>query len=510
MADRISNPFVNAISAFSADPKGAAEGQYLTANTSVKTREAQILADRIAARQRLLANGGFAPGVIDAGLANDVVDPQKLQTAQGFNQGRGFLTTKDGAVNTNIDPKSLSIASLLMGNTLNETTGEMAAGRWPAAKPTSEPKLQFVPGSSGEPDRLFDPATGKVTFANNNGQVARGPAAAAPVATPTAAPVAAQPAAQPGAAGNVQPGMTFDRLIPSTVPGTPSVIVTMQMGANGEQKVVAQRAVDVSGGQGLSNAALSALQKERFAADQQLHAKAIASGDPFAWMLGRQLGLIDESGNRTRPTTPLNSYELNSFKTKAAAYHRAGYNMQEAFEAALESHPALKMGGGNLETKEWGNTFIPVDAEKDAGGNLLPDLGGGDFLTTKGFRQNLKKTEERSGKPDNPDTPDVDESFVYEVDLSNTDYSSNKGTLPVPFAVSAMGGNKSSVSNLFATKTATPQTATEFKPGSVLSDSQVGKWVYTKGPDGNPTFGIVIKPKGKPASVQYVTGELPD
>lgn len=500
------NPFVNGIMNFGVDPKGAAEGQYITANTTVKTNEAKILADRIAARERLRAAQGFAPGVLDAGLANDVIDPHKLQTAQGFHLGRGFIADKDGKLNPNLDPKTISMASLLMGNNLNETTGEMSAGRWPTAKPT-ESKLQFVPGANGEPDRLFDPATGKVTFAQNNGPATRAPAAA-PVAA--GATPAATPGAQPAVAGKTQTGKTFERIIPSSVPGMPSIIVTMEMGPNGEQKVIKQRAADVSGGQGLSNAAMSALQKERFAADQQLHAKAIASGDPFAWMLGRQLGLIDESGNRTRPTTPLNSYELNSFKAKASAYHRAGYNMQEAFEAALESHPSLKMGGGNLETKEWGNSGWLVKEETDADGRELPDLGGGDFLTTKGFRQNLKKTEEKSGKADDPETKDIDESYVYKVDLANTDYSNNKGALPVPFAVSAMGGNKSSVSNLFATKTATPQTATEFKAGSTLSDDQVGKWVYTKGPDGNPTFGIVVKPKGKPASVQYVTGELPD
>lgn len=497
------NPFVNAINAFSADPKGAAEGQYLTANTSVKTREAQILADRIAARERLRAGGGFAPGVIDAGLANDIVDPHKLQTAQGFHQGRGFLTDKDGNMNASIEPKALSIASLLMGNSLNETTGQMAAGRWPT--PKADSPLQFVPGSGGEPDRIFNPATGQVSGATG-GAPLRAPVASAPNGT-TQAPAAQAPVAKAAA----QPaGDTFDKLVTSTVPGQPSVIVTMRKMPNGEHKFVSQRAVDVSGGQGLSSAAMSALQKERFDADKQLHAKAIASGDPFAWMLGRQLGLIDEAGNRTRPQSPLNPYELNSFKTKAMAYHKAGYTMQEAFDAALSSHPALQQGGGNLEVKEWGNDWIAVDKEKDANKNLLPDLGGGDFLTTKDFKQNLKKTSKRTSLEDNPDTKDIDESFVYEVDTSNNDYSNNKGTLPVPFIVSAMGGNKSSVSNLFATKTAAPQTASEHKPGETISDSQVGKWVYTKGPDGNPTFGIVIKPKGKPASVQYITGELPE
>lgn len=495
-----SNPFINGILNFGADPKGAAEGQYITANTTVKDREAQILADRIAARERLRTAGGFAPGVIDAGLANNEIDPHKLQTAQGFHLGRGFITNKDGTLNTNIDPKGLSMASLLMGNNLNETTGFMASGKWPT--PKADSPLQFVPGTGGEGDRIFNPGTGQVSSVAN-GAPLRTPAAGAPSGT-AQAPVAKAAATQ------AQGGDTFDKLVTSNVPGQPSVIVTMRKMPNGEHKFVSQRAVDVSGGQGLSSAAMSALQKERFETDKQLHAKAIASGDPFAWMLGRQLGLIDDAGNRTRPTTPLNPYELNSFKAKAMAYHKAGYTMQEAFDVALASHPALQMGGGNLEVKEWGNSWIEMDAEKDANKNLLPDLGGGDFLTTKDFKQNLKKTSKRTSVSDNPETKDIDESFVYEVDTSNSDYSNNRGTLPVPFLVSAMGGNKSSVSNLFATKTATPQTATEYKPGATISDGQIGKWVYTKGPDGNPTFGIVIKPKGKPASVQYITGELPE
>lgn len=535
------NPFVAALSNFGVDPKAAAEGQYITANTSVKSNEATILADRIAARKRLLAAGGFAPGVLDAGLANDIIDPQKLQTAQGVHLGRNNIVDATGKVLPGLKPEQLGVSSLLMGHGIDVASGTMMGGKFPSGPkdPTTYKPLQFIKGTNGEPDMVFDPVTGQTRLATiedrNQAPAAPAaplaansagvPAAGKPVAAAAGKPVVAaagKPPAPVAAGRAASPiGKQYQKITPSTTPGVPSQIVTYELGPNGEQKIIKVENVDTRAGQGLSQATLAQLKSDRLTSDKTQYAKAIASGDPFEWLLNKHLGLLDGEGNRTDPSAELNTLEMNSFKELARKYHNAGYNITESLNAAMEAHPQLKSGRGNMEDKEWGNEHILMDVEKDASGRALQNLGRGDkkLMTSKGFRQTIKKKLGDDGKPlpsgkvDDPTTKNYDESVEYEVDTSKTDYSNNEtyDYIPVPLEISAMGGGKGSVSNLFATKSAKPQVAELMEKEADLTDGQVGKWVYQLGKDGNPTFGIVIKdPKTKKPKFSPVTGELPE
>lgn len=510
----IPNPFSNAISNWGVDPKAAAEGQYISTNTQLKAAELEKQRAILDARKRL---GGYNlnPAALDAALANDSFSPQALMAASGIGAAQKTLIGPDGKPVPVTDPRVLTSASLLLGHAPNDTMGAWGSGSF--IKPDAnkgEPDEQFVKGVNGGPDMIFNKRTGAARLATISGPGV--PAAPAAPATPAPAPAAATPA--PTSVASAMPN-TYQKIVPSVTPGVPSTIVTYQLGANGQENIVRVENVDTRSGQALSTATLNQLRKSRSDEDRQKYAKAIQSGNPFEWLLNKHMGLLDSEGNRTAPGTAINTVEMNSFLNTAKRFHNAGYDITESFQEALKAHPGLASGRGNMQGKEWGSSFFHTDIEKDAAGRVLQDLGMGDkeLLTSKGFKQNLKPSLTSSGatipsgKPDDPLTPDFDESIQYEVDTSNTDYSDLKGAVPVPFEISAIGGNKNSVSNLFSTKTAKPQIATEMKDESKLLPSQVGKWVYQNGPDGNPTFGIVIKdPKSGKPKFSPVTGELPE
>jgi hypothetical protein len=510
------NPFANAINNWGVDPKAAAEGQYISTNTQLKAAELEKQKGILDARKRL-ATYNLHPAALDAALSNDSFKADDVLRASGFGAAHNTLIGADGKPVAVSDPRVLASASLLLGNAPNETIGAWGSGAFQKpATSNGDADETFIKGTNGGPDMIFNKRTGQARLATISGP---GAPAAAPAA-PAGQPVAKQPA-QPAAAQSVAGVMpnTYQKIVPSVTPGVPSTIVTYQLGANGQENILKVENVDTRSGQALSTATLSQLRKDRSDADRQKYAKAVQSGNPFEWLLNKHMGMLDADGNRTNPGTAINTVEMNSFVNTAKRFHNAGYDITESFQEALKAHPGLAAGRGNMEGKEWGSSFFNMDIEKDAAGRVLQDLGRGDteLLTSKKFKQNLKPSMTPSGntipsgKPDDPLTPDFDESIQYEVDTANTDYSDLKGAVPVPFEISAIGGNKNSVSNLFSTKTAKPQIATEMKDETKLVPSQIGKWVYQNGPDGNPTFGIVIKdPKSGKPKFSPVTGELPE
>jgi hypothetical protein len=576
------NPFSNFLQSIAADPKAAAEGQYIATNTQLKGAELQKLQGILDARKRL-GGYGLSPAAVDAALSNDTFNAGDLFKAHAAAAGTKALIGPDGMPVGNVDPKVAANAAILLGHAPSDTISGWQGGTFAVPTKPGEPELQLVKGENGGPDMIFNKRTGTYTLANVGGNpspvgvpgggvvapkpvapapvpapavpapaaaaaTARGakkgkgrgaaPAAAAPVPAPVPAPIPAPvtppaapavvapaaeaPAAKPVTAADALPN-TYQKIVPSTVPGVAGQIVTYKLGPNGQEQIVKVEGVDTRSGQALSNATLGQIRTSRADADKSRYAKAIASGSPFEWMLNKHLGLLDSEGNRTQPQTAVNTVELNSFVNAAKFFHSKGYDMTEAFNEALRYHPGLAAGRGNMEGREWdgsGGFLNPVmGVEKDAGGYPLQDLGISDreWLTSKGFKQHLRPKLDSSGnkiqtgKKDNPDTKDIDESIEYEPDTSRTDYSGMGNAIPVPFEISVVGGGKNSVSNLFATKTATPQVATPMDDEASLLPNQIGKWVYKTGPDGNPTFGIVIKDEktGKP-KFSPVTGELPE
>lgn len=315
------NPFFSAISgglnewANAMDPESLAKGNLYKVNTTKAQHEADIAASRLAYRKRLAAMG-LAPETEFSLGASELTNPtQNIDTIHRGTAGR-IIT------NPNATPQELARASMLQGNSPNQTTFNMEKGILPAA----ETKVvegangdKFLMGPDGVP-RLWDKKQNKPIIAERDATILN------PVPLPDG---------------------TYQEL----------------------QTVRAPEAAP----------SWSDLNKSVINADRQ----TLGNFQDVETYVQQRLGLIDQNGLAIGNSSPLNKFELERVVSRANDYRQAGYSTLASVNAAMADYDLTP---ANITTKEFGNTWWLTDSERDAAGVELPELPGDKFAASKTIR----------------------------------------------------------------------------------------------------------------------------
>jgi len=362
------NPFVSALEGFAVDPEAQAKGQVYLGQTAKLGNENTILQGRIAARNKFLADPNIPESVKQAALANGDIDPYNVVRARGHLFGTDVFFGADGKPKAGITPEARSAGFAGMGINPNDNIiWGLEGNKGPAPSSSSDAKDPEVHMVDGIPHvwtnvQITD-AKGKVVTDRR-----------------------LMPAA----------GVKTQTLTKPVVQGDRATVVNKSVGDNG-QISTSYSTPEVKGGNVVSAAELfAATEERRKQAIAQLGTAAIKyAGGPYAFLLDRQLGRIDNEGNVREGVMALNPLESNSITNLATELANAGYNPLEAFNLALEMHPKVKSAiqAGTMATGDFdeGYAWNPFSGtgKYTVGGVVkrLPHFGG-DFAMSPGFIPN--------------------------------------------------------------------------------------------------------------------------
>jgi hypothetical protein len=357
------NPFTAALEGFAVDPEAQAKGQVYLGQTAKLGNENKILSDRIAARSRMLADPNTPPHIRDMLLANEVVDATKATGAT-----REFFGTNTlfpgGKPATNLTPEARSAGLAAWGINPNDNLVHGLSG---------QPGLAPSNAAAKDPDVHMVDGVPHV-WTNVQGKDANGKVFTDRRLMPAA-------------------GVTTQTLAKPVVPGDKPTVVNKRVGEGGKIEV-SYNTPEVKGGQVISVADLMRITEERRKqAVTQLGTAAMKyPSGPYAFLLDRQLGRIDEAGNAREGVASLNPLEANSIINLATELANSGYNPLEAFNLSLEMHPKLKtaiqagtMATGDFDRGYAWNPFSGTDTYQSGGKTMNFPHFGGDFAMSPGF-----------------------------------------------------------------------------------------------------------------------------
>lgn len=361
------NPFVAGLQSFAADPEGEAKGRYITANTAKTQNEADILADRKKWRTLFGQATDLNPTIRAGELSNDRVDVTGAYKGNAAAGGAKMLFDTDANGNlvpktdmygrqAPIDPKTFSLASLLMGHAPNEVTSR-ALGSGGFDKPLSAPKTdyklyEFTDTNTGIQYRQLANEDGSPKF-KSGGQPDMVALNQNTVKT-----------AMPGAAGG-------------------QVLQTTQQA--GQAPVTA--ALKLPGSQLIDPAKLSQISRLAHANDAASRGVAPEGMSDLEFMIAKRINHIGPDGNINKGVPMLNPDEVESIKSLADTIMAgdATIPLSVAVSAALDHHKDLAQGRtykGDYD-KGWG--WWLNSNEKDAAEQELPQYPGKEYTTSKGY-----------------------------------------------------------------------------------------------------------------------------
>jgi len=353
------NPFTAALEGFAVDPEAQAKGQVYLGQTAKLGNENKILSDRIAARTRMLADPNTPPHIRDMLLANEVVDATRATGAT-----REFFGTNTlfpgGKPATNLTPEARSAGLAAWGINPNDNLVHGLSGQ-PGLAPSNaaakDPDVHMVDGVP----HVWTNVQGK----DANGKV---------VTDRRLMPAA---------------GVSTQTLAKPVVQGDRATVVSKRVADNGQIQT-SYSTPQVSGGQVVSLSDLMNITEERRKqAVTQLGTAALKyPGGPYAFLLDRQLGRIDNEGKAREGILALNPLQANSVTDLATELANAGYSPLEAFNMALEMHPEIKTAvqAGTMATGDFNDKWYSGTDTYKVGTETrnFPHFGG-DFQMTPNF-----------------------------------------------------------------------------------------------------------------------------
>ena len=371
------NPFVNAINSFAADPKGEAEGRYITANTAKTKNEADILADRLKWRGIFGTATDIATTAKAGELSNPTVDAGAAVRTTGVKGGQNLLF--DGLdVNGNLIPKpnisarDFGLASLMFGNNPSEATSRMMSPNGGFDKPVPPVK---PPRGDIKLAEYTDPTT-NVTW------VQRRDADGFGLITDSGQP--AMVALNPENAKVTLP----------SIAGGQGVVA--KANPSGGAPVIEQ--LNLPGSQIVDPNTLANAFKIAHAQDIASRGKSTDGWDDLDFIVAKRIGHVDASG-KVNPNVPmLNQDELLSIQnlTRTIMSGDPSIPLGAAVAAAVDHHTEISQG--SIVPKDYDNrgffdNFLGQggnESEMDANKVELPQMGGDKkFSTSKGYKREL-------------------------------------------------------------------------------------------------------------------------
>lgn len=358
------NPFTAALEGFAVDPEAQAKGQVYLGQTAKLGNENTILQGRIAARNKFLADPNIPESVKQAALANGDIDPYNVVRARGHLFGTDVFFGPDGKPKAGVSPEArgAGFAGLGMNPNDNIIWGlEGKSGPAPSsAAGAKDPEVHMVDGIP----HVWTNVQGKDDKGN----------------------VVTDRRLMPAS------GVKTQTLTKPVVPGDRATVVNKTVGENGQINTT-YSTPNVSGGQIVSMADLMDItEARRKQALTQLGTAALKyPGGPYAFLLDRQLGRIDNEGNAREGTYALNPLQANSVTNLATELANAGYNPLEAFNMALDMHPDIKTAvqAGTMVTGDFNDKWYNGTDTYEVDGKTknFPHFGG-DFQMTPKFAPN--------------------------------------------------------------------------------------------------------------------------
>ena len=385
------NPFVNAINSFAADPEGEAKGRYIVANTAKTQNEADILADRIKWRGIFGNATDIAPTAKAGELSNPTVDSGAAYKATGYKGGQKLLFDIDGQGNlipkADISPRDFGLASLMFGNNPTETTSRMMSPNGGFDKPAPAPRVDYKLAEYTDP---------------NTGVVYR------------------QRAHPDGS------GVFLENGAPAMIALNPETVKTIMPSAAGGQvlQTVAGKdgapptttALNLPGSRVIDPKDLAKAFQIAHANDVKSRGTAPDGMSDIDFLVAKHIGHIGPNGQVNKGVPMLNADELRSIQNLTQTIMGADPSipLSVAVSAAIDHHKEISQG--SIVPKDYDNrgffdNFLwsgGASDEKDAAGVELPQLGSGArFSTSKGYIQKsgdvAPATEARGRYSDLPD-----------------------------------------------------------------------------------------------------------
>lgn len=355
------NPFTAALEGFAVDPEAQAKGQVYLGQTAKLGNENKILADRLAARKAMLDDPHTPPHIRAMLLANDTINPQQATGATREFFGTNTLFP-DGKPATGLTPEARSAGLAAWGINPNDNLVHGLSGNpglAPSTAAAKDPEVHMVDGIPHVWTNVQSTVNGKVVTDRR-----------------------LMPAS----------GVKTQTLTKPVVQGDRATVVNKTVGENGQINTT-YSTPNVAGGQVVSMADLMNITEERRKqALTQLGTAALKyPGGPYAFLLDRQLGRIDNEGNAREGTYALNPLQANSVTNLATELANSGYSPLEAFNMALEMHPDIKSAvqAGTMTTGDFNDKWYNGTDTYEVGGvtKNFPHFGG-DFQMTPKFAPN--------------------------------------------------------------------------------------------------------------------------
>lgn len=361
------NPFVAGLQSFAADPEAEAKGRYITANTAKTQNEADILADRKKWRALFGQANDLNPTVRAGELSNDRVDVTGAYKGNAAAGGAKMLFDTDSNGNlvpktdmygrqAPVDPKTFSLASLLMGHAPSEVTSRaLGSGGFdkPLAAPKTDYKLaDFTDTNTGIYYRQLANADGTPKF-KDNGEPEMAPLNPNTVKT-----------TMPGAAGG-------QVLQTSQAAGAAPVTTTLKL----------------SGSQLVDPSKLSQIARLAHSNDAASRGIAPEGMSDLEFMIAKRINHIGPDGNVNKGVPMLNPDEVESIKSLSDTIMAgdATIPLSVAVSAAIDHHSDIAKGRTYKGDYDKGFGIWINDNEKDAAKELLPQYPGKEYTTSQSY-----------------------------------------------------------------------------------------------------------------------------
>lgn len=425
-----SNPFVNAINSFNADPEGEAKGRYIVANTAKTQNEADILADRLKWRGVFGNATDIAPTAKAGELSNPTVDTGAAYKATGYKGGQKLLFDIDSQGNlipkADINARDFGLASLMFGNNPTEATSRMMSPNGGFDKPTPAPRVDYKLAE------YTDPNTGVVyrQRANNDGSGMF-------LENGAPAMIALNPE-------------TVRTIMPSAAGGQ---VLQTRLGADGAAPTTT--ALNLPGSNMIDGSKLAQAAKMAHANDAKTRGLAPEGMSDIDFLVAKHIGHIGPNGQVNKGVPMLNADELRSIQnlTQTIMGSDPSIPLSVAVSAAIDHHKDISQGNVTARDYDKGWGWWLNEDEKDAGGVELPQLGG-KFSTSKGYKR------------ETGDVPKERESRGRYSDLGND-------TKVVPLSVRLAGNavDETGLSQIMAGSTGKPEFSTQLPPAGTALEA---------------------------------------
>lgn len=430
------NPFVAGLQSFAADPEAEAKGRYIQANTAKTQNEADILADRKKWRALFGQANDLNPTVRAGELSNDKIDVTGAYKGNAAAGGAKMLFDTDTNGNlvpktdmygrqVPIDPKTFSLASLLMGHAPSEVTSRaLGSGGFdkPLAAPKTDYKLhEFSDTNTGIHYRQLANADGSPRFKEN---------------------------------GEPEMAALNPNTVKTTMPSAAGGQVLQTSQSAGGAPVTT--ALNLPGSRLIDSTKLSQIARLAHANDAAARGLAPEGMNDLEFVVAKRIGHIGPDGKVNVGVPMLNPDEVESIKslTDTIMASDATIPLSMAVSAAIDHHQDIAQG--KIVTKDYdnrgfwdnfgGNNNGAAD-EKDAAGVELPQYGGKrEYSTSQGYKRTLGEvlpvTASRGKYSDLPDDTKVvplsvrlagdavDETGVAQIMANNTGKPVFSKTLP--------------------------------------------------------------------------------